>query len=592
MKTILLALLVPVLAPEEVSVTTNDGEVVQGDLRKSSFDLDTDWGSAEIDLDKIVSIQFGDPDVVVTTSYLELRGELKLSRLKIDTSSGSRTLRRADLASLVVYEDGRPRGSADFSGEWMSTFGPMELHQSGLTVDGYYGHAGESSLEGTVRDRRFEFEYGTVRGGGTGWFELEGDGRVMLGEYEDSDGDTNFWGAYRLAPEVPAVSPGEFVRGQSRSGLYFHLRVPEDYDDSDEYPAIAFFHGSNMSARSYVETIAAVWPELAADYVLVGIDGEHMSAASDPGALAFNYTYINFSGHRVGDAWRYNQSPGLVSDALVELQEALPIRHWLIGGHSQGGFLTYALAMFYPDLVAGAFPMSCNLLVQAEPSYFDEAEMRAKQREVPIAHVHGTTDDVIEYSAAEYCYEAFQDGGFPMLRLFSDESAGHLFAHLPVAEAVRWLETFASGDARRLVAFGEEQLEAGHYRDATAAALRAAELDRAGALKSRIERLHERVDAQAEPRAGELLPAIRAARNDDWVDDFWEFRRQFAFTPAAADCMEAFARLREEHEEPADELFYESRGERDPARRDAMREEIVEKYFASRWYRIVKRWLE
>ena len=37
------------------------------------------------------------------------------------------------------------------------------------------------------------------------------------------------------------------------------------------------------------------------------------------------------------------ESPALVSQAMFELKEVYPIDHYLVGGHSQGGFLTYSL---------------------------------------------------------------------------------------------------------------------------------------------------------------------------------------------------------------------------------------------------------
>jgi hypothetical protein len=251
--------------------------------------------------------------------------------------------------------------------------------------------------------------------------------------------------------------------------------------------------------------------------------------------------------------------------------------------------------MFYPGLVDGAFPMSCNLLVQCEPDYslFEgDAELRERQRAVPIAHVHGETDPLVEFASGLYCYERMQDGGIEALRLFRSPSAGHMFALLPVEEAVRWLEAASSDDVGALLDFAERALRDEEHRDAGAALLRARRLGASGAQGERLDALAAKLDDAALREAEDLEKAI--ARNADgaWVEDFWEFRRRFAHSVAAERVLELYAKLREEHEQPADELFDRARGEQDRARRDELRREIVERYYASKWYKLVQRWLE
>ena len=70
------------------------------------------------------------------------------------------------------------------------------------------------------------------------------------------------------------------------------------------------------------------------------------------------------------------------------------------------------------------------------------------------------------------------------------------------------------------------------------------------------------------------------------------FRADFAFTPAAVDAMEAYARLRAKHADPADAAFYAARKEQDETTREAHYHEIVDRWYASKWYPLVKGWLE
>jgi hypothetical protein len=54
----------------------------------------------------------------------------------------------------------------------------------------------------------------------------------------------------------------------------------------------------------------------------------------------------------------------------------------------------------------------------------------------------------------EHAATIFRDAGWPALRFFADDTgAGHMFARLPVGQAIRWLEVHSSdnppGGARR-----------------------------------------------------------------------------------------------------------------------------------------------
>jgi pimeloyl-ACP methyl ester carboxylesterase len=576
-------------SPGEVLVTTTAGVEHGGRWQVGVLELKADFGLIRFNPDSLALVEFGQPDRVTLADGRDFEGELDLVRLQLESKGGIQTFPVRDLASVQFLVDGRPLRAADFSGMWATSFGPMQLEQRGLDVTGTYGFRDEYSLTGTVEPGGELHFVGREPGGESqGVWKLWEDGRTFSGRFRFAGGDERFWGAYRIAPHIPEPVPGEVVSGQTGSWLNYHLRVPPDWDPGREWPAIAFFHGSNMNSRAYIDTIVSAWPDLADEFVLVGIDGEKLSSRSDAGQRFFNYSYVNFSGHGIGQPWRHRQSPGLVADALQELGELLPISKWLIGGHSQGGFLTYALVMYYPELIAGAFPMSCNLLVQCEPDGFEDEGVRAAQRSLALAPIHGREDTVVEFSAGQYCVDRLRDGGFPTLRFFAPERVGHQFAWLPVEPAVRWLDAMTSGDALRLLELAEGELDAGRFRSATAAALRA---QAAGATTQAVERLHARVDAAATGEAARLLAAIEGNEDGTWVPAFLEFRASFAFTPVARPVMEAYAALRTQHAGPADEAFYGARREQDPGKREPYYRRIVEQFYASKWYPLVRGWL-
>jgi hypothetical protein len=77
----------------------------------------------------------------------------------------------------------------DFSGKWLTSFGPMELSQDGLRVSGHYMSRGQRcSIGGAVVGSRFRFRYEEPGESGIGWFELPRYGK-FAGEYTPDGGN-------------------------------------------------------------------------------------------------------------------------------------------------------------------------------------------------------------------------------------------------------------------------------------------------------------------------------------------------------------------------------------------------------------------
>ena len=377
------------------------------------------------------------------------------------------------------------------------------------------------------------------------------------------------------------------------NGLTYHLRLPSAYNPKKPLPAILILHGSNMNSKAYVATVAGAWPKLAADYVLIGIDGENRVRNSPDNNPAFNYTYVNFVGKGStlkGFPGSEKESPALVTDALQEIKKQLPLGKVFIGGHSQGGWLTLSCYMYFPELFAGAFPVSGGLLMQCEPASFNDEAARAAQRKGAIAIVYGERDK--EWApSGKASFESFADDAFPRLRRFAPPQGDHRFGLLPVEQAVRWLESVTSEDPKALLDFAERQLKAKEYRDAHAAATRARELDESKAHAARIGAVLKAIEPAAKAAAEKLEPAIRQSKDDSWLPQFYRFRQDFEFAESAAGVMQAYRDLRKEHEKPAQELWNAAR--RDFAEKNADEgyrkyQQIVSTYYASSWYRYAR----
>jgi predicted esterase len=493
-----------------------------------------------------------------------------------------------------------PKGrTGSFAGLWLTELGLMELVQDGLTVQGRFAARGNSTIKGKITGRRLDFQYQTFRPG-HGWFDLSGDTKAFAGA-GNVNGFAGWFGWQgRTASEFKrhtSLEPGKSIDGSTRSLLTYTIRAPEGYQPGSprKWPTVLILHGSNMNSRSYVDTIAAAWPDIARDFLLLGINGETPANLVEP--LQFNYSYVNFVGRSTfkGFPGTDRESPALVSEAMTELKEIYPISHYLVGGHSQGGFLTYSLLMNYPESLSGAFPVSCGVIFQCEPDAYTDEAVRRTQRAVPLAIVHGKNDPVVAHAMGQYAAVLFGESGWPAFRFFDDDNGAHMFARLPVGPAIRWLEAHASRDPATLLKFAEKRLHQGGYRDAVAAIKRARGLTLDQAHRDRALELTHAVNAKATPGTVKYLPLIRQAKDASWIDGWLAFRDDFEFADAAHDAVAAFAKLRATQEGPAKAALAEARRLFQQGKQDegyAKYREIVHSYYASSLYRTVKHWLE
>ena len=486
-----------------------------------------------------------------------------------------------------------------YAGLWLTDLGLMELTQDGPKVQGRYASRGTSKLDGKMSGRRLDFRFHSFRDG-QGWFDLAIDGKSFAGA-SNTDGFPGWFGwngqpAPRFKLHMPLVA-GKIVDGSTQTLLTYSVRAPEDYQPKStrKWPTVLILHGSNMNSQSYVGTIAATWPDIARDFILLGINGETPSNISDD--PRFNYTYVNYVGRSTykGFPGTDRESPALVSEAMTELKQIYPVSYFLVGGHSQGGFLTYSLVMNFPELVAGAFPVSSGVIFQCEPDAYNDDTLRKKQRAIPLAIVHGKNDPAVGFSMGQYAATLFSEANWIALRFFDDDTAGHMFAALPVGTAIRWLESHVSSDPANLINLAASWLSKKDYRDAIAAIRHARATNLDESQKHKLAELSRSIDILASARAAKYLPLIRQAKDNTWIDEFLSFRDDFEFADAAQEVMTAFTDLRVRHQDPAKQAFGEARRLFQQGKQDegyTKYREIVEKSYASSLYRNVKLWLE
>lgn len=105
----------------------------------------------------------------------------------------------------------------------------------------------------------------------------------------------------------------------------------------------------------------------------------------------------------------------------------------IVTGFSQGGILSFAVAVRHPDLVAGAIPVGGLL---PEPLY----PKRPPERPVPIVALHGADDTVVAFDRAQATVDHLHSLGWPV-RLVPFAGVGHAIPQ-PVHRA--WLDTLAA----------------------------------------------------------------------------------------------------------------------------------------------------
>lgn len=481
--------------------------------------------------------------------------------------------------------------AGQFSGLWLSSLGTMRLTQKGKRVEGGYGAEGWSSIEGEVRGRRLHLTWKRLQWSGPAWLELTPDGTRFFGLTEESP--PTLWLGVKLEDyELHAkVKPGAFVQGHAENGMLYFLRVPPKAKRGKPIDTIVLLHGSNWTTKGMVHVVANRFPDLAERFAILGIQGQQWATWSDSDDLRFNYSYVNWMGKSTYEGFPHTdrESPYLIAQVLDELKQKYGLGRLFVGGHSQGGFLTYLLHMHYPEKWAGTFPMSAGLVMQAEPDVFKDDALRAAQRALPMAIIHGTSDTVVPFSTGSYCHERFLAHGFPAVRLLAPDS-GHPFDFLPVDEAMRYLDALSTDDVPALRTFAAERAKAGEWRD-VAAALQRARVLKAATKLADVERL---LDEAASEAAAAHLAAIRANADGAWVRDYLRWQDNFEFATAAEPVVVAYRKLQAEHDPAAEQAITKAReafrsGQADTAW--ALYQEVVDRYYAARQYRIVQRWL-
>ena len=101
-------------------------------------------------------------------------------------------------------------------------------------------------------------------------------------------------------------------------------------------------------------------------------------------------------------------------------------------GHSNGGFMCYALSMLASDAIAGIAPVGANMW--ADNAFLSRLVTSGTVPVLPVMHVHGTADGVVEYPDKDNTPKDYEE--FPLFISGRDCSALTYSSVVPIMQNV------------------------------------------------------------------------------------------------------------------------------------------------------------
>lgn len=483
------------------------------------------------------------------------------------------------------------RGAASFAGHWLTSLGTFRLEQKGAEAEGPWRHQGWSTLKGAVKGRRLSGTLEAPNGRWKVWLEVTPDGKRLYGLTDETPAAAVIGLRLEGFEKKPRLEAGKIAQGVAENGLLYFARPPDGWKPGTPTDAIVLFHGSNWTTKGMVWVTAKNWPDIGKTFMIVGIQGVDWASWSEADDLRFNNNYVNWMGRSTYKGFPYTERdcPQLMSDVVAELAKKHAWKRLFVGGHSQGGFLTYLMHMHFPEQLAGSFPVAGGLVIQGEPDVFDDEKLKALQRARPMVIVHGRQDNVMPFDTALYIRERFEGSGFPLVSLLEPE-LGHPYDFLPIGDAIHTLDALSAPKPEPLLAFAKDAAKDGRWHDVGMALVRARELKAEKALAPTIA-LYDAAAKEGATTFGDLLTK---GEPGDWLLEFFAWKRAFGQAPAAAATMAAHEKLRALHDPKAEALIDEAQKAfraDDRAGGKAKYEEILASCWASGRYTMVRRWL-
>lgn len=230
----------------------------------------------------------------------------------------------------------------------------------------------------------------------------------------------------RTAPSAPVLEPPDALPDAngfgSAGGLHYLELIRGDARPDEPLPLLILIHGlGDRARRDWLDVldieqgkVRMIMPQAPLPYG----DGfawfEYRFRDQDPDALAQGIT----------------EASDRLAHMLTVLQTQRPTRgRAVVVGFSQGGMLSFALALRHPELVRYALPISGML----PPGMWPKRVQRTRM--VPLHALHGTADTVVAFEADRALVAHLRQIGYPA-QLSAFEGVGHTIAPAMAQEAV------------------------------------------------------------------------------------------------------------------------------------------------------------
>ena len=211
------------------------------------------------------------------------------------------------------------------------------------------------------------------------------------------------------------------------NSLAYILVEPDDYDENEEYPAVALLHGFGASMSDLVSLAPAIERS---GYVYL-FPNAPIRMQIGLGMTGYAWTPPGES----SDEDAASRAEELIAGFFDEAAERHGISEGdiVMGGFSQGAMMTYRFGLRRPDMFAGLAILSGRV-----PSPQMLADNLPNHRDQPVFVAHGTMDAVIDVSAARSARVFLESEGYsPRYREYD---MAHEINQEVIADLARWLQ--------------------------------------------------------------------------------------------------------------------------------------------------------
>lgn len=263
-----------------------------------------------------------------------------------------------------------------------------------------------------------------------------------------------FFGYSAVKRQQFAKTVENWSKHEPESGEKYRLLEPDrNMYPEENYALIVWLHGAGESGKDNVRQLQAE--------PLKNMEKDEIQSM-------FNGVYVCATqADRVHDCEKIMRS---IEDVLENHKDIDRSRIY-IGGVSQGGLYTYAMALRYPDFFAAAFPVAAPAIVEEQEICLevgDKAEYRGDAgalRDLPVYLVHCVKDESVSAACSVDMYRLLREEGNENVHLTLFDSTGNdqqvlaphdmaenVLMNFPTSDGTGgFVENFFEGDSLKVI---------------------------------------------------------------------------------------------------------------------------------------------